>query len=230
MALKKYQKHNDMLTPGMLVLIMGSLSGLVTTCAMGGAVIYSSREQGESPVKTLKRLAQQAVKEAKEGYVSDTYGVVGKVFEYALKKFPEKRQTINEQWQRFKNKLKTLKNHTDCGIDSFKEKAMKKRVIDSIIRKNVRSAMRARSLRRRRMSDKRFCDVNANSKLSGLGLRYAKGLIRYSKQLADLCGNLGANTRFRDAVAMFPKIEQLTTYILADVRKVNGALKSAKAK
>lgn len=106
---------------------------------------------------------------------------------------------------------------------------MKKRVIDSIIRKNVRSAMRARSLRRR-MSDKRFNDVNANSKLSGLGLRYAKGLIRYSKQLADLCGNLGANTRFRDAVAMFPKIEQLTTYILADVRKINGALKSAKAK
>lgn len=107
---------------------------------------------------------------------------------------------------------------------------MKKRVIDSIIRKNVRSAMRARSLRRRRMSDKRFCDVTANSKLSGLGLRYAKGLIRYSKQLADLCGGLGANTRFRDAVAMFPKIEQLTTYILADVRKINGALKSAKAK
>ena len=228
MALKKYQKHNDMLTPGMLVLIMGSLSGLLTTCAMGGAVIYSSRENGESPVKTLKRLAQQAVKEAKEAYVSDTYGVVGKVFEYALKKFPEKRQTINEQWQRFKNKLKTFKNHTDCGIDSFKEKAMKKRVIDSIIRKNVRKALRSRIARRR--ADRRFSDVNANSKLSGLGLRYAKGLIRYSKQLADLCGNLGANTRFREAVSMFPKIEQLTTYILADVRKINGALKSAKTK
>jgi hypothetical protein len=104
---------------------------------------------------------------------------------------------------------------------------MKKRVIDSIIRKNVRKALRSKMARRR--SDKRFNDVNANSKLSGLGLRYAKGLIRYSKQLSDLCGNLGANTRFRDAVAMFPKIEQLTTYILADVRKINGALKSAKA-
>ena len=104
---------------------------------------------------------------------------------------------------------------------------MKKRVIDSIIRKNVRKALSSRIARRR---DRRFSDVNANSKLSGLGLRYAKGLIRYSKQLADLCGNLGANTRFRDAVAMFPKIEQLTTYILADVRKINGALKSAKAK
>lgn len=227
MALKKYQKYNDMLTPGMLVLVMGSLSGLVTTCAMGGAMIYSSREKGESPVKTLKRLAQQAAKEAKEGYVSDTYGVVGKVFEYALKKFPEKRQTINEQWQRFKNKFKTLKNHTDCGIDSFKETAMKKSHIDSIIRKNVRKALSSKMARRR--SDKRFNDVNANSKLSGLGLRYAKGLIRYSKQLADLCGNLGSNTRFRDAVAMFPKIEQLTTYILADVRKINGALKNAKS-
>lgn len=105
---------------------------------------------------------------------------------------------------------------------------MKKRVIDSIIRKNVRKALSSRIARRR--ADRRFSDVNANSKLSGLGLRYAKGLIRYSKQLADLCGNLGANTRFRDAVAMFPKIEQLTTYILADVRKINGALKSAKAK
>lgn len=105
---------------------------------------------------------------------------------------------------------------------------MKKRIIDSIIRKNVRKALRSRIARRR--ADRRFKDVNANSKLSGLGLRYAKGLIRYSKQLSDLCGNLGANTRFRDAVAMFPKIEQLTTYILADVRKINGALKSAKAK
>lgn len=103
---------------------------------------------------------------------------------------------------------------------------MKKRVIDSIIRKNVRKALRSKMSRRH---DRRVNDVNANSKLSGLGLRYAKGLIRYSKQLSDLCGNLGANTRFRDAVAMFPKIEQLTTYILADVRKINGALKNAKS-
>ncbi len=103
---------------------------------------------------------------------------------------------------------------------------MKKRVIDSIIRKNVRKALRSRIARRH---DRRVNDVNANSKLSGLGLRYAKGLIRYSKQLADLCGNLGANTRFREAVSMFPKIEQLTTYILADVRKINGALKNAKS-
>jgi len=103
---------------------------------------------------------------------------------------------------------------------------MKKRVIDSIIRKNVRKALRSRIARRR---DRRFSDVNANSKLTPLGLRYCKGFVRYSKQIAEMCSGIGPNTKFREVVSLLPQIEQRIQYLLNDVRKFNGALKSAKA-
>lgn len=104
---------------------------------------------------------------------------------------------------------------------------MKKRVIDSIIRKNVRKALRSKMSRRH---DRRVNDVNANSKLTPLGLRYAKGFVRYSKQIAEMCAGIGPNTKFREVVSLLPQIEQRIQYLLNDVRKFNGALKTAKAK
>lgn len=104
---------------------------------------------------------------------------------------------------------------------------MKKSHLDQMIRKSVARQMRLRRAKARRKDGKAVHDVDMNSKLTPLGLRYAKGFIRYSKQILQLTEKINANTTFKEMSPLLLEIAKRVDFLGADLRKFMGAMKKA---